>query len=117
MLSKTQIAYWYLFGIINFKTGHRIVLRRYKQQQAFLKLLRKRYRDKPLVLLLDKASCYDSPRSQFLAAQLGIKLIWLSKQWSELDIMDHLWRELKRNISSNRQFKTIDKQASILRVG
>ena len=104
-----------LFGVINFKTGHRIVLRRYKQQQqdfqAFLKLLRKRYRNKPLALLLDKASCHNSPRSQFLAAQLGIKLIWLPKQWSELNAMDHLWRELKRNISSNRQFKTIDEQA------
>lgn len=104
-----------LFGVINFKTGHRIVLRRYKQQQqdfqAFLKLLRKRYRNKPLALLLDKASCHNSPRSQFLAAQLNIKLIWLPKQWSELNAMDHLWRELKRNISSNRQFKTIDEQA------
>lgn len=104
-----------LFGVINFKTGHRIVLRRYKQQQqdfqAFLKLLRKCYRNKPLALLLDKASCHNSPRSQFLAAQLNIKLIWLPKQWSELNAMDHLWRELKRNISSNRQFKTIDEQA------
>lgn len=104
-----------LFGVINFKTGHRIVLRRYKQQQqdfqAFLKLLRKRYRNKPLALLLDKASCHDAPRSQFLAAQLNIKLIWLPKQWSELNAMDHLWRGLKRNISSNRQFKTIDEQA------
>jgi hypothetical protein len=25
--------------------------------------------------------------------------------------MDHLWREMKRNIASNRQFETIDKQA------
>jgi hypothetical protein len=104
-----------LFGAINFKTGHRIVMRRYKQRQedfqAFLKGLHKRYRNKPLALLLDKASCHDAAKSQSLAAQLNIKLIWLPKQWSELNAMDQLGKELKRNISSNRQFKTIDEQA------
>jgi DDE superfamily endonuclease len=104
-----------LFGVINFKTGHRIVMRRHKQRQedcqAFLKLVRNRYRSKPLALLLDRASCHDAARSQSLAAQLNIELIWLPKQWSELNVMDHLWKELKRSISSNRQFKTIEQQA------
>jgi transposase len=104
-----------LFGAINFKTGHRIVIERPKQRQedfqAFLKVLRQRYRNKPLALLLDKASCHDAAKSQSLAVRLNIKLIWLPKQWSELNAMDHLWKELKRNISSNRQFKTIDEQA------
>jgi transposase len=104
-----------LFGVINFKTGHCIVMRRHKQRQedfrAFLKLLRNQYRNKPLALLLDKASCHAAAKSQSFAAQLNIKLIWLPKQWSELNAMDHLWKELKRNISSNRQFQTIDEQA------
>ena len=104
-----------LFGVINFRTGHRAVLRRHKQRQedfqAFLRLLRKRYKGKLLALLLDKNSCHRAKRSQSLAAQLSMQLIWLPKQWSELNPMDHLWREMKRNIASNRQFETIDKQA------
>jgi DDE superfamily endonuclease. len=104
-----------LFGVINFRTGYRIVLRQHQQGQedfqAFLRLLRKQYRNRPIVLLLDKASCHEAVRSQLLVVQLDVELIWLPKQWSELNAMDHLWRELKRNISSNRQFKTIDELA------
>lgn len=104
-----------LFGVINLKTGHRIVLRRHKQRQedfhAFLQLLRTRYRNQPLALLLDRASCHAAAKSQSLAVQLTIKLIWLPKQWSELNGMDHLWKELKRRIASNRQFQTIAQQA------
>ena len=104
-----------LFGVINIKTGHRIVMRRQKQRQqdfqAFLQLVRDRYRNQSLALLLDKASCHDAAKSQALAAQLTIKLLWLPKQWSELNVVDHLWKELKRKIASNRQFKTIDQQA------
>jgi DDE superfamily endonuclease len=105
-----------LFGALNFKTGHRIVLERHKQRQqdfqAFLQVLRQRYRNQPLALLLDKASWHNAAQSQALAVRLDIKLIWLPKQWSELNAMDHLWKELKRQISSNRQFKTIDEQAA-----
>jgi DDE superfamily endonuclease len=104
-----------LFGVINFKTGPRIVRRRHKQRQedfqAFLQWVRHRYSNKPLALLLDRACCHEAAKSQSLAAQLTIKLIWLPKQWSELNVMDHLWKELKRRIASNRQFKTIDQQA------
>ena len=104
-----------LFGVLNLKTGHRIVLRRHQQRQAdfqaFLQLMRTRYRHKPLALLLDKASCHDAAKSQAVARQLRIKLIWLPKQWSELKGMDHLWKELKRRSAANRQFETIDQQA------
>ena len=47
-----------LFGAINFRTGHRVVLRRPQTRQAdfqeFLRLLRRRYGGRPLYLLLDK---------------------------------------------------------------
>jgi hypothetical protein len=105
-----------LFGTINFIAGHRVLLRRQRQRQedfqVFLKLLRKRYKGRPLALLLDKNSCHCATRSRTLAAQLNIALIWLPKQWSELNAMDHLWKEMKKKIASNRQFKTIDKQVS-----
>lgn len=43
-----------------------------------------------------------------MAAELGIQLIWLPKQWPELNAMDHLWKELKRLIAANRQAAGID---------
>jgi hypothetical protein len=42
---------------------------------------------------------------------LGIVLLWLPKQCSERNAVDHLWKELKRLIAANRQFKTIDEGA------
>lgn len=105
-----------LFGAINLRTGHRIVLRRRRawQQdfQAFLRELRRRYRRRPIYLLLDAASCHTAVRSQRLAQRLDIVLLWLPKQCPELNSMDHLWRELKGRIAANRQYDTIDDEAA-----
>jgi transposase len=104
-----------LFGAINPRTGHRLVLRRFRQRQedfqAFLRHLRRHYPGRPVWLLLDKAPGHDAGRSEALAARLGIVLVWLPKQCSELNAMDHLWKELKRLMAANRQFPTIDDEA------
>jgi transposase len=104
-----------LFGAINPRTGHRLVLRRFRQRQedfqAFLRHLRQRYPGRPLWLLLDKAPCHDAVRSQQLAARLGIVLLWLPKQCPELNAMDQLFKDLKRLIAANRQYRTIDEEA------
>jgi hypothetical protein len=101
-----------LFGALNPRTGHRIVLRRRTMRQAdfheFLRLLRQRYGRHPLALLLDRAPCHEAAKSQKVAAALTIDLLWLPKQCSELNAMDHLWKELKRVMAANRQFRTID---------
>jgi transposase len=101
-----------LFGTLNPRTGHRLVFRRRRQRQedfqAFLRYLRQHYPGRQVWLLLDKAPCHDAVRSQELAARLDIVLVWLPKQCSELNAVDHLWRELKRLIAGNRQFRTID---------
>jgi transposase len=47
-----------------------------------------------------------------LAVELGIELVWLPKQWPELNAMDHLWRELKRLMAANRQAARIDELAA-----
>lgn len=104
-----------LFGAIALRSGHRVLLRR-KQAgqgdfQALLKELRRRYRQRPLALLLDKASAHTAPDSQALAAKLSITLLWLPKQASELNGMDQLWKELKKEISANRQYDSIDQHA------
>ena len=101
-----------LFGTIDLRTGHRVVLgrRRAWQEdfQAFLRELRRRYHDRPIHMLLDAASCHTAHRSQQLAGRLGIVLHWLPKQCPELNAMDHLWRELKGHVAANRQYATID---------
>ena len=104
-----------LFGAVNPRTGHRVLMRgtsvRQEQFRAFLRLLRRRYRGRPLWLVLDEAGCHTAARSLKLAAELGIELVWLPRQRSELNAMDHLWRALKQKISANRQCRTVDEQA------
>ncbi len=57
-----------LFGAINPRTGHRLVLRRPRQRQgdfqAFLQYLRRHYGGRSLWLLLDKASIHSTTASQ-----------------------------------------------------
>jgi len=105
-----------LFGTINLRTGHRIVWRapnmRQEQFQTFLRRLRRCYPGRPIWLLLDEAPCHIAPKSKALARALGVELIFLPKQCSELNAMDHLWRELKDDISANYQFKSIDEHAA-----
>jgi hypothetical protein len=106
-----------LFGTINPRTGHRIVLcrpnMRQEHFQAFLRLLHQSYLGREIWLLLDEAPCHIAPKSQALAEDLNIVLIWLPKQCSELNAMDQLWRELKDNISANYQFKDIEEHAAM----
>jgi transposase len=104
-----------LFGAINPRTGHRIVVRRNsaggRDAQAFLREIRRRYRGRVIWLLLDRAPGHTDGRTQALAGVKKILLVWLPKQCPELNGMDHLWRELKRLIAANRQAKTIDELA------
>jgi transposase len=101
-----------LFGTINMHTGHRIIGQyrdmRQGSFQSFLQLLRRNYRHRQLWLILDKAGCHTTWKSQQLAEALDIKLIWLPKQCPELNAMDHLWRHLKRDVSANHQYKGIE---------
>lgn len=104
-----------LFATINLRTGHRICLRGRDMKQAnFQSLLwevRRRYRARPVWMLLDEAKCHIAARSQALAAALDIHFVWLPKQCSELNSMDQLWKELKARVSANYQFSSIDAHA------
>src|SRR4051812_31615503 len=108
-----------LFGTINMHTGHRIV-EQYRDMgqesfQSFLQLLRRNYRHRQIWLILDKAGCHTTYKSQQLAEVLDIKLIWLPRQCSELNAMDHLWRHLKRDVLANHQYKSVEEHAQIAR--
>jgi len=110
-----QNAKCVLFGTLNPRTGHRIVARgpnlRQHYFQRFLRLLRQSYPGRQIWVVLDKAPCHTAPRSQDLAQSLDIALIWLPKQWSELNGMDQLWKELKADICANLQYRTIEQHA------
>jgi hypothetical protein len=104
-----------LFGTLNPCTGHRILMRAPNMRQeylhGFLQLLRRSYPGRQIWLLLDEAPCHTAVRSQALATQLDIVLIWLPKQCAELNAMDQLWRGLKDNISANYEYADIDTHA------
>lgn len=105
-----------LFGAVNVRTGHRVLRRARSMRQvevhAFLRELRSRYRAARRVwLLLDRHGSHASAATRTLAATLGIELLFLPKQCPELNPMDHLWRETKRDATANRQYATIDDEA------
>jgi transposase len=104
-----------LFATINLRTGHRMVVRGRNMRQAYFQALlrevRRRYRARPVWMLLDEAKCHIAEKSQVLAAALDIHFVWLPKQCSELNSMDQLWKELKGTISANYQFSSIDEHA------
>jgi transposase len=104
-----------LFGTINIRTGHRVVMCHKNMKQEgfgkFLKHLRRYYRQLPIYLLLDAGGLHTAANSRSLAARLHIELIWLPKQCPELNGMDQLWRSVKDDISANHQFSSIDEHA------
>jgi hypothetical protein len=102
-----------IFGALNLRTGHMVLLCRKNQRaadfQAFLRELRRRYRDRPVAVLVDGDSSHTAHASQRLAAELDIRLLWLPTRCPELNPMDHLWRAPKEKVSANRQDLTIER--------
>src|SRR5205085_1495495 len=79
---------------------------------AFLLALRKAYRRAGTIwLLADRASGHTAAATLALAKELRIEFVWLPKQWPELNAMDQLWKELKRDVAANRQAASIDNLA------
>ena len=101
-----------LFGAVNLRTGRLVLLARLQQRapdfSAFLREVQRRYRGRPIVLVLDEDPSHTARASQRLAATLGITLLWLPKRCPELNPMDHLWRSVKQKVCANRQETNID---------
>jgi transposase len=102
-----------LFGAINVQTGHRLLMAAPRPRQGpfqnFLRLLRRHYRTSRIYLLLDKSRPHRAGKSQAIAQQLDIELIWLPTQAPHLNAMDHLWKELKKEMLPNHQFEPIER--------
>lgn len=99
---------------INLRTGRRVVREAFNQRQenfqAFLHALRRRYRRRPILLLLDELSSHTAPRTKAVAQQLDIQPIWLPKQHPELNPLDQFYKELKAKLAANRQFQTMQQE-------
>ena len=89
--------------------GHHRPQRGAHEVQAFLLALRKAYRRAGTIwLLADRASGHTAQATLALAKDLRIEFVWLPRQWPELNAMDQLWKELKRDVAANRQAASID---------
>jgi transposase len=101
-----------LFGAVNLRTGHLVLLCRVHQRApdfcAFLREVRHRYRGRHVALVLDGDSSHTAKASQRLAATLDISLLWLPTRAPELNPVDQLWRDVKQNVCANRQDTHID---------
>ena len=111
-----QSARRVLFGTINVRTARRTIYigrsAGAHEVRAFLLALRKAYRRAGTIwLLADRASGHTAAATLALAKELRIEFVWLPKQWPELNAMDQLWKELKRDVAANRQAASIDNLA------
>jgi transposase len=104
-----------LYGAINVRTGHRVLMRGRTTAQGWVQMfLRRLHRACPgraVWLVLDRGRAHTAARTRALAAELGITFLWLPTQWPELNAMDHVWKELDRDIAANRQYRSVDELA------
>jgi hypothetical protein len=103
-----------LFCALNPKNGRRLVrVRKGMNQenfQDFLKFIHRYYRC-PVYLVLDRAGLHTAKKSQRLAQDLHIELVWLPKQCPELNCVDQLFKCLKADVSANYQYPSIEEHA------
>ena len=103
-----------VFGAMNLRTGHRLLVTRAKGRgadfRAFLAAVRRDYRGWHVALLLDEDSCHTAGDSVRAAA--GMTLLWLPNRAPELNPMDTLWGQAKDVIRANQQSDDIDGQAA-----
>ena len=105
-----------IFGAMNLRTGTRLFLARQHQKQedfqAFLNLVHEHDRGWHVAMLLDENPSHTAARSQRLASDLNVQLLWLPKRSPELNPMDHLWGQAKDMVSANMQYPTIDEHVA-----
>lgn len=101
-----------LTGVLNIKSGHWLcaVSDQFKQAdfQSTLRLIRAHWRGWRIVLFLDRHPAHRAGRSSQLACQLGIQLRWLPTACPELNPVDHLWRQVTREILANEPTPRLD---------
>ena len=104
-----------LHGVLNVWSGDVLLLitDQWVQEthQVFLHMIRAHWRGWRIVLFEDRGSPHTAESSQKMAAQLSIQLRFLPRATPELNAMDHLWRQVKRQTQCDCQLRPIDKAA------
>jgi transposase len=104
-----------LHGAINVRSGAvaLLITREWINEtpQAFLQMIRSRWRGWNPLLLEDRATQHKSPGSLALAEELGIEVRLLPQATPELNAMDHLWRHTKKEAVGNRPTVSIEESA------
>ena len=80
-------------------------------QQVFLRLIRSHWRGWHIVLFEDRGQPHTAYDSLDLAATLAIQIRLLPRATSELNAMDHLWRQTKPQALAIRATQAIAKSA------
>jgi hypothetical protein len=104
-----------LSGVINPKTGHRIASAAArggkKEFRKFIDKVRACYRNRRIILLLDRNSSHLFLNHPATQEDLNVRALWLPKQWPELNSMDQIWKSLKSLIAANHQYADVDELA------
>lgn len=103
-----------VFGAMNLRTGHRLLLPREHQRaadfQAFLRVVHDSYRGWHVAMVLDEDPSHTAKGSVRLAEWFDIDLLWLPKRSPKLNPMDTLWGQAKDVVSADKQYATLDEQ-------
>lgn len=103
-----------VFGAMNLRTGHRLLLPREHQRaadfQALLRVVHGSYRGGRVAMLLDEDSSHTAKGSIRLADEFGSELLWLPKRAPKLNPMDTLWGQAKDVVSADKQYTTLEEQ-------
>lgn len=104
-----------LHGVLNIGSGEVLLLitEEWDQQthQGFLRMIRSHWRGWRIVLFEDRGKPHTAQDSRLLARQLGIQIRLLPRATPELNAMDHLWRDVKRQALADRPTLSIDQSA------
>lgn len=104
-----------LHGAINVTTGdvQLLVTRDWTQQehQHFLNVIRAHWRGWKVVLFEDRAGQHTAAGSRWMARACGFAVRWLPRATPELNAMDTLWKQVKRDALGDRPTASIDQSA------
>lgn len=71
-----------------------------------LELLYQKYRNKPIYIILDNARYQHCQFIKDLAIELGINLVFLPPYSPNLNLIERLWKHIKKNAIYNQYFET-----------
>jgi hypothetical protein len=101
-----------LHGAMNILTGDVVLLETQEwvqeTHQAFLQMVRSHWRGWNIVLFEDRGSPHTADESLEWAKTKGFEIRFLPVATPELNVMDHLWRHVKKGVLANTIWPSID---------